>query len=241
MVHDTFSARQFVQHAFIDAETKENMLKAASVFKQNTQKWREIHKHLIFVQLDKDVNEIEVLEDEFPQARVLLCHFNVLKWSKTIKADDQYGLNKQLQTELLMVVQEMKKNTTRFGMALLPKYARYQKDKWPIKQNVKKRKLIKSKKSAPKSKRSKNLQEIVSAQANATSNSKHDGFFSDIELYTDTSTDEVHPFEIYFMTNWDACEGRWVTCFRKDLPYMGNNINNRLESGWRKRKPDINM
>ncbi|OWY98008.1 hypothetical protein PHMEG_00031336, partial [Phytophthora megakarya] len=53
--------------------------------------------------------------------------------------------------------------------------------------------------------------------------------------------DEVHPFEIYFMTNWDACKGRWVTCFRQDCPHLGNNTNNRLESGWGKLKPDLNM
>ncbi|OWY90963.1 hypothetical protein PHMEG_00040661, partial [Phytophthora megakarya] len=101
MVHDTFGTGQFVQHEFVDAETKENMLNAVSIFKQNNEKWREVQvimvstemktnvgwiRHLILVMLDKDMNEFEVLEDDFPHARVLLCHFHVLKWFKTIKS-----------------------------------------------------------------------------------------------------------------------------------------------------------
>ncbi|OWZ06731.1 hypothetical protein PHMEG_00020977 [Phytophthora megakarya] len=49
----------------------------------------------------------------------------------------------------------------------------------------------------------------------------------------------VHPFEHYFLKNWDKSKERWVKCFRENCPHLGNNTNNRLESGWGKLKPEL--
>ncbi|OWZ18042.1 hypothetical protein PHMEG_0007927 [Phytophthora megakarya] len=70
---------------------------------------------------------------------------------------------------------------------------------------------------------------------------RNENEYENVEHHADTITDEVHPFEIYFMTNWDACKGRWVTCFRQGCPHLGINTNNRLESGWGKLRPDRKM
>lgn len=40
----------------------------------------------------------------------------------------------------------------------------------------------------------------------------------------------------YFLKNWDAQRQMWAHLFRKDLPTMGNNTNNRIESHFQKLK-----
>ncbi|KUF94313.1 Hydroxymethylglutaryl-CoA lyase [Phytophthora nicotianae] len=42
MVHDSFGGGQFVQHALIDAETKENMSTAVATFKTNNPNWTRV-------------------------------------------------------------------------------------------------------------------------------------------------------------------------------------------------------
>jgi len=41
--------------------------------------------------VDKDLNEIRVLESNFPEARVLICHFHVIKYLKEKRAKPEYG------------------------------------------------------------------------------------------------------------------------------------------------------
>ncbi|KAG6951436.1 hypothetical protein JG687_00013611 [Phytophthora cactorum] len=41
---------------------------------------------------DKDLNEIDVLKRMFPAARILLCHFHVIKWlRRAVRNDKRYG------------------------------------------------------------------------------------------------------------------------------------------------------
>ncbi|OWZ19155.1 hypothetical protein PHMEG_0006637 [Phytophthora megakarya] len=41
--------------------------------------------------VDKDLNEIKILESKFPKARVLVCHFHVIKYLKEKRAKSEYG------------------------------------------------------------------------------------------------------------------------------------------------------
>ncbi|KAG6946363.1 hypothetical protein JG688_00016085, partial [Phytophthora aleatoria] len=40
----------------------------------------------------------------------------------------------------------------------------------------------------------------------------------------------------YFDANWTNCKQRWSSVYRGNVPHMGNNTNNRLESSWQKLK-----
>lgn len=53
--------------------------------------------------------------------------------------------------------------------------------------------------------------------------------------------EEPHPFEKYFMKNWDSCLARWISYLRDDCPDLGNNSNNRLESAWGRQKLDFGL
>eukprot|EP00644_Phytophthora_capsici_P001105 jgi/Phyca11/121307/e_gw1.43.209.1 len=41
--------------------------------------------------VDKDLNEIRVLEEHFPDARVIICHFHVIKYLKEKRAKPEFG------------------------------------------------------------------------------------------------------------------------------------------------------
>lgn len=76
VVHDVFGKGQYVQHALVVSETKDNLRCAVEFFKKNNPEW---HKIEVFV-LDKAFHEKDVLQEEIPQARQLLCHFHVQEW-----------------------------------------------------------------------------------------------------------------------------------------------------------------
>ncbi|RLN87797.1 hypothetical protein BBJ28_00022322 [Nothophytophthora sp. Chile5] len=48
-------------------------------------------KSLRAIMVDKDMNEIRVLQSHFPEARVLICHFYVIKWLKEARTKPEYG------------------------------------------------------------------------------------------------------------------------------------------------------
>ncbi|ETK85914.1 hypothetical protein L915_09407 [Phytophthora nicotianae] len=41
--------------------------------------------------VDKDLNEIKVLESDFPEARVLICHFHVIKYLNEKRSKPEFG------------------------------------------------------------------------------------------------------------------------------------------------------
>ncbi|KAK1933972.1 hypothetical protein P3T76_011732 [Phytophthora citrophthora] len=45
----------------------------------------------MFIVVDKDLNEIRVLESNFPEARILICHFHVIKYLKEMRAKPEFG------------------------------------------------------------------------------------------------------------------------------------------------------
>ncbi|OWY97648.1 hypothetical protein PHMEG_00031773, partial [Phytophthora megakarya] len=41
--------------------------------------------------VDKDLNEIRVLEANFPDARILICHFHAIKYLKEMRSKPEFG------------------------------------------------------------------------------------------------------------------------------------------------------
>ncbi|ETI45977.1 hypothetical protein F443_09612 [Phytophthora nicotianae P1569] len=49
------------------------------------------HNSLRVIVVDKDLNEIKVLESDFPEARVLICHFHVIKYLNEKRSKPEFG------------------------------------------------------------------------------------------------------------------------------------------------------
>jgi hypothetical protein len=72
-VHLTF---QYAQHALMTSESKSNMIDTVRSFKINNPAWRSIR----VIVTDKDFTERAVLSAAFPDARMLLCQFHVVRY-----------------------------------------------------------------------------------------------------------------------------------------------------------------
>ncbi|KAE9303831.1 hypothetical protein PR003_g21906 [Phytophthora rubi] len=75
-VTDFFERGQYVQHALVLAETKDNLRLAIECFQRCNPAWAKIR---VFV-TDKAFHEKDVLFENFPQTRQLLCTFHVIAW-----------------------------------------------------------------------------------------------------------------------------------------------------------------
>ncbi|KAJ0393147.1 hypothetical protein ATCC90586_010410 [Pythium insidiosum] len=52
--------------------------------------------------------------------------------------------------------------------------------------------------------------------------------------------DKIQRWFEYFDANWTSIKEKWCSVYRCDLPHLGNNTNNRLESSWGKLKDLVN-
>ena len=87
MVMDDFGKGQFIQQSIVETNSDWHFVKAIEHFQSVHKKWEDVQ----VIMVDKDLREIEVLRKTFPNARILLCHFHVLKyWSLVIK-DAKFG------------------------------------------------------------------------------------------------------------------------------------------------------
>jgi hypothetical protein len=88
MAVNAFGEGAVVQHSLIEANGDWHMEKAISHF-------RRMHPtridHLRVIVVDKDLNEIRVLESNFPDARILICHFHVIKYFKKKRSKPEFG------------------------------------------------------------------------------------------------------------------------------------------------------
>jgi hypothetical protein len=88
MSMNEFGEGAVVQHSLIEANGDWHMDKAIMHFKR-------MHpsriKLLRVIMVDKDMNEIRVLETHFPEARVLICHFHVIKYLKEMRSNPEFG------------------------------------------------------------------------------------------------------------------------------------------------------
>ncbi|ETP52784.1 hypothetical protein F442_02249 [Phytophthora nicotianae P10297] len=76
MSHDALGKGQHVQHCLFENERKETLSVACQQFKEGCA----THDDIAVIIIDKDFTEIGALEEEFPHARILLCHFHVVKY-----------------------------------------------------------------------------------------------------------------------------------------------------------------
>ncbi|KAE9164374.1 hypothetical protein PF005_g30064 [Phytophthora fragariae] len=84
MVMDQFGNGQPVQHSVIERNADWHMVKTVEHF-QAVNDWEATR----VIVVDKDLKEIEVLTRMFPDARILLCHFHVIKWLASAVRDDK--------------------------------------------------------------------------------------------------------------------------------------------------------
>ncbi|OWY95994.1 hypothetical protein PHMEG_00033855, partial [Phytophthora megakarya] len=75
-VTDFFGKGQYIQHALVKAETKDNLRLTIESFKSYNPTWSKIR---VFI-TDKAFHEKAVLLEMFPKARQLLCLFHVVTW-----------------------------------------------------------------------------------------------------------------------------------------------------------------
>ena len=99
MVTDAFGRGQFVQHAFVASESRDVMVKVLRIFQENNPASSDTSVFMI----DKDLKEDTALRVVFPNARVLLCQFHVIKWFNTHKS--AWELEVTEQKELMLVIQ----------------------------------------------------------------------------------------------------------------------------------------
>ncbi|OWZ00282.1 hypothetical protein PHMEG_00028563, partial [Phytophthora megakarya] len=99
MVTDVFGAGQYVQHALLGRETKNNLELFIAQFKEQNPSWRKIK----MIGSDNDFNEKDVLAQAFPKAPQLLCQFHVSALS---------NLDHEIQTEPKNLCQLMMKSNT---------------------------------------------------------------------------------------------------------------------------------
>ncbi|GMF51493.1 unnamed protein product [Phytophthora fragariaefolia] len=76
VVHDCFGKGQYVHHALVERETKENLRLVVNAFLMNNP----MHRRVKVLMTDKAFHEKDVLAELFPQARQLLCQFHVQQW-----------------------------------------------------------------------------------------------------------------------------------------------------------------
>ncbi|KAE9253715.1 hypothetical protein PF004_g1360 [Phytophthora fragariae] len=88
MTMNEFGEGAVVQQSLLEANGDWHMDRAVAHFKR-------LHPSRIdqlrVIVVDKDLNEIKVLESNFPKARVLVCHFHVIKYLKEKRAKPEYS------------------------------------------------------------------------------------------------------------------------------------------------------
>ncbi|RLN96847.1 hypothetical protein BBJ28_00025001, partial [Nothophytophthora sp. Chile5] len=88
MVMNEYGEGMVVQHSLIESNGDWHMDQAVLHFKRANPNRT---KSLRVIMVDKDMNEIRVLQSHFPEARVLICHFHVIKWLKEARTKPEYG------------------------------------------------------------------------------------------------------------------------------------------------------
>ena len=114
LVEDQDSSGKPVAYSFIRRETKECLEKIIDIFceQNDTSKANDI-------MVDKDLTEINLLEEKIPHAHIQICSFHVLKYFKSkvaklkIKQDEKSELIQLLREILILMMRKsMKKDTT---------------------------------------------------------------------------------------------------------------------------------
>lgn len=84
---DQFGHGQPVQYSMLETTSDGHMAKCLDHFKR-------ANEHLRLVRIvieDKDQREVDVIRRKLSEARVLLCHFHVIKWLHEMVRCGKYG------------------------------------------------------------------------------------------------------------------------------------------------------
>lgn len=85
-----------VQHCLVDNERKETLRTACEQFKEGCPSFDSVAVIII----DKDFTELAVLKEQFPKARVLLCHFHVVKYLQEEVAKERFNFGSWTKNEM---------------------------------------------------------------------------------------------------------------------------------------------
>jgi hypothetical protein len=88
MVMDEFGSGQVVQQSLIETNADWHMERVIDHLKRaNPTSFKLVR----VIMVDKDLNEIKVLQREFPEAQVLICHFHVLTYLEKVRHKPEFG------------------------------------------------------------------------------------------------------------------------------------------------------
>ncbi|ETI33895.1 hypothetical protein F443_19466, partial [Phytophthora nicotianae P1569] len=86
---DQYGQGQPIQYSLLETNSDWNMAKALDHFKRANERWKSVR----IVIVDKAMKEIDVIRQKLPKARILLCHFHVIKWlHNTIRNSRKFGV-----------------------------------------------------------------------------------------------------------------------------------------------------
>eukprot|EP00644_Phytophthora_capsici_P004071 jgi/Phyca11/108235/e_gw1.15.235.1 len=83
---DQFGHGQPVQYPMLETTSDWHMAKCLDHFKRANEHWRLMR----IVIVDKDLREVDVIRRKLPEARVLFCHFHVIKWLHEVVRSGKY-------------------------------------------------------------------------------------------------------------------------------------------------------
>lgn len=83
-----FGEGAVVQQSLIEANGDWHMERAIAHFKRSHPTRIKLLRVIV---VDKDLNEIWVLEEHFPESRVIICHFHVIKYLKEKRSKPEFG------------------------------------------------------------------------------------------------------------------------------------------------------
>ncbi|EGZ29145.1 hypothetical protein PHYSODRAFT_246263 [Phytophthora sojae] len=232
MAHDVFGKGQFVQHAVVQNERLPTLLTALEEFKRNNPAWTRIRCVLI----DKDFTEISVLKMVYHDAVLLLCQFHVIKYLREEIASAEYGFNAWQKQQLQGLVQLLVYAKTEREYKRLRDYMHYI-------MGIGRRSASGRTELGPgSSELGAGNAELGAGDAELES----DGAELDAQLGAGSAEsgadaesnddDPQHPFEAYFVKNWDKCRSMWCAFEHQNAVTLGNDTKNRIEALWKQLK-----
>jgi hypothetical protein len=88
MVIDDYGEGQVVQHSLLERNADWHMSRALDHF---VRAHPGVAKNVEVIMVDKDLNEIKILQVYFPRARILICFFHVIKYLKRMVRNPDFG------------------------------------------------------------------------------------------------------------------------------------------------------
>ncbi|GMF51902.1 unnamed protein product [Phytophthora fragariaefolia] len=213
MAYDALGKGQFVQHAVIPNERIPTLSMTLEEFKRNNPAWSRINCILI----NKDFGEISVLKKAFPDARLLLCQFHVLKYLREQIASKDYGFTSWQKQQLDGLMNLLVYARTERQYFRLRKYMRHIMDVGTGKKTIELTRFGEIELSSGRAE----LGTVgggvgpclgaVGSSVGRQMGAVRDEMCSEQECVPATGEDRVfnHPFEDYFVRIWDNCRQMW--------------------------------